>query len=188
LEQINLYLASKLKEERKSRKWSLDKTSAETGVSKAMLGQIERGESSPTVATLWKIATGFHTPLSHFLSPMNDGLDLDLDAKRSGAVIHQKISNEDLTVKTLSPYDNALGFEWFEITLLPNFESMSDPHIVGVTELITVIQGQMDVYTEGKWSTLLQGEAMRFAADKRHGYRNTTNEKVIFHDVILYRN
>jgi len=46
---------------RKQRGWSLDKTAAATGVSKAMLGQIERGESSPTVATLWKIATGFET-------------------------------------------------------------------------------------------------------------------------------
>ena len=33
---------------RKQRGWSLDKTAAATGVSKAMLGQIERGESSPT--------------------------------------------------------------------------------------------------------------------------------------------
>ncbi|MCG6522536.1 helix-turn-helix domain-containing protein, partial [Vibrio parahaemolyticus] len=38
---------------------SLDKASKMTGVSKAMLGQIERGESSPTVSTLWKISSGF---------------------------------------------------------------------------------------------------------------------------------
>ena len=37
---------------------SLDKLSERSGVSKAMLSQIERGESNPTVNTLWKIATG----------------------------------------------------------------------------------------------------------------------------------
>lgn len=38
-------------------------------MSKAMLGQIERNESSPTVATLWKIATGLNVPFSTFISP-----------------------------------------------------------------------------------------------------------------------
>lgn len=38
-----------------------------TGVSKAMLGQIERGESSPTVTTLWKIATGLQVSFSSLL-------------------------------------------------------------------------------------------------------------------------
>ncbi|WP_370205990.1 helix-turn-helix domain-containing protein, partial [Pararhodobacter marinus] len=37
---------------------SLAQVSALTGVSKAMLGQIERGESSPTLATLWKLCKG----------------------------------------------------------------------------------------------------------------------------------
>ncbi len=43
---------------RKKRQLSLDKVAELTSVSKAMLGQIERGESTPTVNVLWKIATG----------------------------------------------------------------------------------------------------------------------------------
>ena len=53
-------LGDTLRALRKTRGWSLDQTAAATGVSKAMLGQIERGESSPTVATLWKLAGGLH--------------------------------------------------------------------------------------------------------------------------------
>lgn len=44
-------IANQLKNLRKSRGLSLDATAQLTGVSKAMLGQIERGESSPTIAT-----------------------------------------------------------------------------------------------------------------------------------------
>ena len=51
-------IAENLKRIRKENKWSLDTVSDMTGVSKSMLGQIERGESSPTISTLWKIATG----------------------------------------------------------------------------------------------------------------------------------
>lgn len=46
---------SHFKELRRERGWSLDKTALETGVSKAMLGQIEREESSPSIATLMTI-------------------------------------------------------------------------------------------------------------------------------------
>ncbi|STU41010.1 Cro/CI family transcriptional regulator [Klebsiella pneumoniae] len=55
---IAQHLAATLKTLRQQRGWSLSRLAEETGVSKAMLGQIERNESSPTVATLWKIATG----------------------------------------------------------------------------------------------------------------------------------
>ena len=64
---INGRIAERLRALRRERGWSLDAAARETGVSKAMLGQIERGESSPTVATLWKIAAGFHTSFSGLL-------------------------------------------------------------------------------------------------------------------------
>ena len=67
MQEINQYLADTLRQLRHDRSWSLDRAASECGVSKAMLGQIERGESSPTVATLWKIASGFDTSLSSFL-------------------------------------------------------------------------------------------------------------------------
>lgn len=59
--------AKLLKSIRSDLGWSLDQTATRTGVSKAMLGQIERGESTPTVATLWKIATGLGVPMTALL-------------------------------------------------------------------------------------------------------------------------
>ena len=47
-----------LKNIRQNRELSLDEAAEMTGVSKPMLGQVERGQSSPTITTLWKIATG----------------------------------------------------------------------------------------------------------------------------------
>ncbi|MCU7375121.1 XRE family transcriptional regulator [Paucibacter sp. O1-1] len=184
---INQYLASKLKEERARRKWSLDKTSLETGVSKAMLGQIERGESSPTVATLWKIATGFHLSLSHFLAPIHDALDQKENnaAKEALNKVHE-ISNEGLSIKTLSPYEKQLGFELFELILQPGFESISAPHDKGVIELVTVITGVMEICIDGKWTSLSKGEVVRFSADKPHGYRNKSMDITIFHNIIHY--
>lgn len=55
-------VGQRLRDLRGEREWSLDRTAGVCGVSKAMLGQIERGESSPTITTLWKIASGFRVP------------------------------------------------------------------------------------------------------------------------------
>ena len=67
MENLHQHLSQALKQLRQANGWSLTLAANRTGVSKAMLGQIERGESSPTVATLWKIATGFNVPFSFFV-------------------------------------------------------------------------------------------------------------------------
>ena len=58
MNQLDKNIAVNLKRIRKSRNMSLDMLAEKTGVSKSMLGQIERGESNPTVATIAKIVDG----------------------------------------------------------------------------------------------------------------------------------
>ena len=48
-------MAVRLKESRKARNLSLDALAELSGVSRSMVSQIERGESSPTVSTLWNL-------------------------------------------------------------------------------------------------------------------------------------
>jgi transcriptional regulator with XRE-family HTH domain len=72
-------------------------------VSKAMLGQIERNESSPTVATLWKIATGLNVPFSAFI--VADEAAPTFDPQQQAMV-----------VTPLFPWDPELRFDHFSIT------------------------------------------------------------------------
>ena len=66
-------IGSNLKRIRKAQKMSLDMLAKKTGVSKSMLGQIERGESSPTISTLGKIVDGIPVPLEELLYRKKDG-------------------------------------------------------------------------------------------------------------------
>jgi len=104
---ITQHLATTLKTERQARGWSLSKLADETGVSKAMLGQIERNESSPTVSTLWKIATGLNVPFSAFITPEEQPQPV-FDPQQQAMV-----------VKPLFPWDDTLKFDHFSITLAP---------------------------------------------------------------------
>ena len=73
MEDLTLLIAQNLKRIREEKRLSLDRLAELTGVSKSMLGQIERGESSPTVATVWKISNGLKVSFTALLSsPQSD--------------------------------------------------------------------------------------------------------------------
>ncbi|MFP8965156.1 helix-turn-helix domain-containing protein [Pokkaliibacter sp. CJK22405] len=182
LEDLTGLIASRLKVLRQEQGWSLDKTAAATGVSKAMLGQIERGESSPTMVTLWKIASGFNVSLSTLLD--NQQSETAEVIKVAGSSFgEQRIG---MTAKTLFPFDPQMGFEFFVIELEPGAEHVSIAHREGVVEHVICIEGTVEVLVNGLWQPIEKGEAIRFGADSEHGYRNQTAGSAVFHNVIHY--
>jgi len=173
--EATLYLATTLKTLRQTRGLSLSRLAEETGVSKAMLGQIERNESSPTVATLWKIATGLNVPFSTFIAPPENDTPTAYDPQQHAMVI-----------TPLFPWDDVLHFDHFSITLAPGAISESTPHEKGVIEHVVVIAGELDMCIEGEWKALKTGTGIRFAGDKAHAYRNSSAHTVHFHSLIHY--
>nr|WP_157532773.1 helix-turn-helix domain-containing protein [Moritella dasanensis] len=181
---IHTSLGSRLKIARSNKGWSLDKTSQHTGVSKAMLGQIERGESSPTVVRLWNIANGFELPLSYFLTDLAQTVTTPSTLENN---------EDDIKIVTLFPYDENTKLEIFQITLDPQRQHISAPHNAGVVEHIIAVDGTMEYFlalTVGgiaeQWHTLKQGEGIKFNADQTHGYRNVTDKSVTIHNIISY--
>jgi len=173
---INQDLAANLKAARTANGWSLDVCSEKTGVSKAMLGQIERGESSPTIARLWKIANGFELPLSYFLAK----------ASQARQAVPVATSELDISFVTLFEFDPTTAMEVFEITLEPKHQHISQPHNHGVIEHIIVTQGTMEYLINDQWQSLAQGEAVKFSASQRHGYRNVSLVPAVFNNIICY--
>ncbi|MRS15789.1 helix-turn-helix domain-containing protein [Enterobacteriaceae bacterium RIT691] len=168
------HLASTLKTLRQEREWSLSKLAEETGVSKAMLGQIERNESSPTVATLWKIATGLNVPFSVFI--------IAPESEREAFDPQQQA----MVVTPIFPWDPVLHFDHFAITLAPGALSESSAHEAGVIEHVVTITGTLEMCIDGRWQPVPEGEGLRFAGDRPHAYRNSTDSSVLFHSLIHY--
>ncbi|HAZ78196.1 MAG TPA: XRE family transcriptional regulator [Enterobacteriaceae bacterium] len=169
------YLSATLKTLRQSRGWSLSRLATETGVSKAMLGQIERNESSPTVATLWKIATGLNVPLSTFITAADASAPQAYDPDQQA-----------MTITPIFPWDSELCFDHFSVTLAPGAFSESTPHEQGVIEHVVVISGTLEMRIDGEWQTLQAGSGVRFAGDKTHAYRNSSGQTTQFHSLIHY--
>jgi len=177
---VNAYLAKNLKYARTQKGWSLDSCSKNTGVSKAMLGQIERGESSPTISKLWKIASGFELPLSYFLT---EQFLFDSVSEKELAITENPKS---ISIKTVFQFDEVTNMETFEITLNSLHEHMSEPHNKNVFEHIIVLQGEMMFFVDEHWHTLKQGDSTKFNGNQVHGYRNVSKSPAIFHNIICY--
>ncbi|XPF96427.1 helix-turn-helix domain-containing protein [Colwellia sp. RE-S-Sl-9] len=165
-----------LKSARSNKSWSLDTTSKHTGVSKAMLGQIERGESSPTVSKLWEIANGFELPLTYFFGEL----------ATNNTLPEKLITEQSIAIATLFPFDPKTKSEIFLLTLEPLHQHMSVPHNTGVIEHLIVIEGEMEYCINNQWHHLKQGEFVKFNADVEHGYRNLSDKKTTFHNMIFY--
>ncbi len=171
------HLSGALRQLRQANGWSLTLTAERTGVSKAMLGQIERGESSPTVATLWKIATGFNVPFSFFI---------DGSALPSGTIPGFSQPNADMSVRSVLPYDPQLRFDLLAVELAAGAQSHSSPHEAGCVEQVVVIEGELLLGVNDRWRRLLKGEAFQFSADVPHSYRNPLSTPLRFHSLIHY--
>jgi transcriptional regulator with XRE-family HTH domain len=76
-------LAARIRVEREARDWSLADLAERSGVSKAMISKIERGEASPTASLLGRLSGAFSLTLSALLAraEVNGGRLLRADAQ-----------------------------------------------------------------------------------------------------------
>lgn len=176
----SLSIAHTLKQFRKDRGWSLDACAAATGVSKAMLGQIERGESSPTMATMWKLATGLNIPFSAF---WDDAARL---APGSAAPVYSADPEARMKATLIQPFDARTGVEILEVELAVGCERLAQGHQAGMFEYVVVIEGTMAVLRNSEWMVLAEGASSMFAADAPHGYRNEGERPARFLNVITH--
>ncbi|MGF6774202.1 transcriptional regulator with XRE-family HTH domain [Paraburkholderia sp. GAS199] len=65
---LTLAISSRVKAEREARNWSLGELAERSGVSKAMISKIERGEASPTATVLGRLSGAFGLTLSTLLA------------------------------------------------------------------------------------------------------------------------
>jgi transcriptional regulator with XRE-family HTH domain len=63
----------RLRGERRARGWTIERLAAASGVSRAMISKIERGESSPTAVVLGKLSAALELSVSELLAPRPAG-------------------------------------------------------------------------------------------------------------------
>ncbi|CAI8762409.1 helix-turn-helix domain-containing protein [Methylocaldum szegediense] len=180
---LSAVIAENLHRFRKQRNLSLEQFAQLTGVSRAMLGQIELGRSVPTIKVLWKIARALDLPLSNFLS--GNPSELPRVVKANEAKI---ISSPDGTFcsRALFPLDVNRKVEFYEVRLAARAVEEAKPHPAGTTENLAVCQGIVQIIVGSQDYTLNTGDSILFNADVPHVYQNPSDAEAHLYLVMAY--
>ncbi|MET3926064.1 XRE family transcriptional regulator [Devosia sp. 2618] len=165
---------------------SLERLAQVSGVSRAMLSQIENGKSAPTIALLWKVATALGVPFATLIATGQP--DGSVVLRRDDAKILAS-SDGRFTSRALFPYDSERRVEFYELRLAANHTELAEPHAPGTTENLIVTQGAVEVLVGRETPKLLgEGDAILFQADVAHRYRNMRSVEAVLYLVMTYVN
>lgn len=162
---------------------SLERLAKLSGVSRAMLGQIELGRSVPTISLLWKVARALDVPFAALTGAGGHGGTVVLRRDRTKTLTSQDGS---FTSRALFPFEGERRVEFYELTLRPEAEETAEPHPVGTMENLVVVQGMVEVTVGGTAHRLGPGDAIVFEADAPHGYRNLVAGDALMYLVMTY--
>lgn len=177
-------VAANLRRLRTRKGFSLERLARASGVSRAMLGQIELAKSAPTVNVLWRIATALHTTFSALLGGESESPALVVPA--TGAA---RLRSADglFTSRPLFPFGRGpRRTEFYELTLAPGGVEMAAAHPPGTTENLVVSAGRLEISVHGKAHVLETGDAILFRADVEHSYRNIGQVRTVMYLVMTY--
>lgn len=156
-------LASSLRAARKARGLSLDAAAKLSGVSRSMVSQIERGESSPTVATLWALTQALQLDFAGLLEGRpTPGIEI---IRAGNAPV---IARGGVTIRILSAPESVGAHEVYELVFAGGARLTSEPHSPGCREHLTVLEGQLDVISGEAVDQLGPGDVARYPADRPH--------------------
>lgn len=177
-------VAASLRRVRTARGMSLEALARSSGVSRAMLSQIELGHSTPTIKVLWKIARALDLPFSALLTT---------EARSGGTALlpvekARRLTSQDgrFSSRALFAPDRPRRTEFYELRLARNGVEDAEPHAPGTTENLVVHSGTIELHIDRAVHRLGPGDAIQFLADVPHSYRNAGAVEVVMYLVIGY--
>lgn len=175
-------LSRSLKSQRQKNNLTLDQLAGRSGVSRAMISKIERGEATPTTSVLGKLAEALDLSITQLVG----------GTARSGPVMipaaRQPVFQEAETGfvrRSLSPLYRGRGIDLALNTLPPGGRTGPFPsHRPGVEEHLYVQSGSVRIHVgEESWD-MQAGDYLFYPADRDHVFENTGDTDAVFLIVI----
>ncbi|NVK61416.1 MAG: helix-turn-helix transcriptional regulator [Rhodobacteraceae bacterium] len=163
-------IPGRLKDARQAKGLSLDAVAKLSGVSRSMVSQIERGESNPTVATLWNLTRALQVDFAGLLDLGAPARAIEVIRADQAPVITGHGLGCHITI--LSEPGKVGSYEVYDIRFDAGGALESEPHGQGAREHLTVIEGALTIRSGEAEDTLRAGDTARYAADVPHAIRD----------------
>src|SRR5947208_11935598 len=159
----------RVRQERQSRRWTLDQLAEAAGVSRRMVVNVEQGAANPSVGTLLRISDALGVGLPALVEPPQPK-PVKVTRRDEGAALWRGESGgRGVLVAGTDPPDVVELWDW---TLSPGDRHVSETHARDTKELLQVQEGSITVDVGDQSVTLDAGDALAFPGDVPHGYTN----------------
>jgi XRE family transcriptional regulator, regulator of sulfur utilization len=155
---------------RKAYNLSLSELSAQSGVAKSIISQIERNETNPTLATIWRLAQALDVSIERVLQTSQDEPFLEKTTRADTPIL---VSDDGKCRLAIIGWIKTV--EWlqvYEISCEPGGVLESEAHQRGSVESLSVREGELTVEVGGAAESVKAGETLRYRCDRPHVIRN----------------
>jgi transcriptional regulator with XRE-family HTH domain len=144
------------------------------------IGLIERGESSPSVSTLHRLAQALEVPITELFTE-TEGRTVVLTKKRQRSRTHR----DQIQMENLAEGLSDQCMEPFLATLQPGAGTGADPVVHLGEEFVFCLEGEIEYRVAGQAYELEAGDSLMFQANQPHCWCNLSEKParllLIFH-------
>lgn len=170
-------LASKIKNNRKISKLSLDELSRRAGVSKGMLVEIEKGSANPSIGILCKLSAALGLSVADLVNVSSEPAVHLVDAPEIPTLWHGPFGG---TARLLAGTTGPDMIELWHWEMAPGERFDSDGHTTGTVELFHVEQGILTIGVDGDQWQVKAGQSLVARTDVPHHYANNAETLLRF--------
>lgn len=177
-------IGPRVRQLRRQQQLTLDALAARSGVSRAMLSKVERGEKQPTLVTAVKIADGLGVTLSQLMEAEEQRAIVMIPREQRRVMVDPETG---LARQLLFPGVPSRRLE-FVRAVLPVGGSSGDfsPHRPGVEQYMLVEHGRLRATLDCAEYVLDEGDALFFSADRPHRFDNIGDGECSYYVVLSF--
>jgi len=154
---------------RKAYNLSLSELAEQSGVAKSIISQIERNETNPTLATIWRLSQALDVSIERVLSDAEEEAFIEKSTKADTPILVSEDGKMRLAItgwiKTVE------WLQWYGVTSEPGGQLESEGHQRGSIECLSVSKGDVEVEVSGVIQRAREGETLRYRCDRPHTVR-----------------
>lgn len=166
---VSALVGKNLRRLRKQHRLSLEELARQSGVSRAMLGQIEQAKSIPSIKTLWQVAQAFGVSVSWFLEPGHQEQVWLIAPPAESPALLQTGEGE---LRSLQQSTDATRDAFYELRLAPGAALSLPASTVARRINVAVSTGVVHVDVDGAAHPIHKREALQYDATDALVWRN----------------
>ncbi len=167
------HLGKTIQRLRKAYNLSLSELAEQSGVAKSIISQIERNETNPTLATIWRLSQALDVSIERVLASNDDEPFIDKSSRADTPIL---VSDDGkMRLGIIGWIKTVEWLQWYDVQSEPGGRIDSDAHQRGSVESLSVIEGEFEVDIGDITQRAKAGETLRYRCDRPHTVRCVGN-------------